>query len=109
VAGGWSGAVLVSALFTSIGIFASSDAGAPIVAAFAAVVANLVVLLLPLLARLSDAPWIARAVARVDLIDKLRSSFLLGLFDSAYAAFFLVWTALFLFLAVRAVESRRWS
>lgn len=106
--GGWTGALLVSGLFTAIGLFASSLTSTPIVAAFAAIVFNLVLVLAPLLAGLSDAPWVSRAVAHVHVIDHLKSAFLIGVVDSAYVVFFAAWTALFLFAAVRALEARRW-
>jgi ABC-2 type transport system permease protein len=108
VIGGLLGSVLASGLFCSIGILSSSLTATPIVAACAAMIVNLVVVMFPLLARMSDAPWVAAAVARVDVKEHLNSSFLLGIVDSSYALFFLAWTALFLFMAVRAVEARRW-
>jgi ABC-2 type transport system permease protein len=106
--GGWIGAVLASALFCAVGLLSSSLTGTPIVAACAAIVANVVVVLLPLLARLSDAPWVGGVAARLDVGAHLKNSFVLGIFDSAYLVFFAAWTALFLFVAVRAVEARRW-
>jgi ABC-2 type transport system permease protein len=109
LASGFCGALLVSGLFTSIGLLASSLTSAPIVAAFGAIVFNLVVVLLPLFASLSDIPWLTRIVARVHVIDHLKSAFLIGVLDSAYVVFFVAWTALFLFAAVRALEARRWS
>ena len=106
--GGFLGATLVSALFCSIGILSSSLTAAPVVAACAAAVANTVIVIFPLLARMSDAPWVESAVSRIDVRQHLASSFLLGVVDSSYALFFAAWTALFLFMAVRAVEARRW-
>ena len=92
----------------SIGLLASSLTSIPLVAAFLAVVLDLVLVLAPQLARLSGEPWVGRAVSRIDVTDHLSSSFLRGSIDSAHAVFFLAWTALFLFLSVRAVEMRRW-
>jgi ABC-2 type transport system permease protein len=106
--GGLLGATFASALFCSIGILSSSLTGTPVLAAFAATIANLVVVLFPLLARVSDAPWVGAAVSRIDVKRHLNSSFLMGVVDSSYAIFFAAWTALFLFMAVRAVEARRW-
>ncbi len=105
---GWLGLVLASGLFCAIGMLASCLTSTPIVAAFAAVILDLAVVLAAQLAGLSDAPWVGRAVARVDVTDHLSSSFLLGAVDSAHAVFFLSWTAWLLFLSVRAVEARRW-
>lgn len=108
LAGGWIGAVLCSALFCAIGLCASASTSTPIVAAFGAIVVNLVVVTAPLLAGLSDQPWVRRAVARVDVIDHHKGAFLVGVLDTSYVVFFLAWTAWFVFLAVRAVEARRW-
>lgn len=105
---GWLGVVLASGLFCAIGLLASSLTSIPLVAAFAAVVLDIVLVLAPQLARLSPEPWVARAVSRIDVTDHLSSSFLRGSIDSAHAVFFLAWTALFLFFAVRAIEMRRW-
>lgn len=106
--GGFLGAVLTSALFTAIGLLSSSLTDAPILATFAAVLANIVVVLAPVLGRLLDAPWARFLVARVDVLDHHKNSFLWGVFDTAYAAFFVAWTAFALFLVVRSLEARRW-
>jgi ABC-2 type transport system permease protein len=106
--GGWLGALLVSSLFCAIGLFASSLTHTPVLAAFAAMLLNLAIVMAPLLSGLSDAPWVKVAVARIDVIDHHKSAFLLGVLDSAYVVFFLAWTALFLFLTVRTLETRRW-
>ncbi|MBL8862994.1 MAG: ABC transporter permease [Planctomycetes bacterium] len=106
--GGWLGAVACSALFVAVGLFASALTSTPIVAAFAAVILNLVFVTAPLLGGLSDQPAVRRAVARIDVIDHHKSAFLAGVLDSSYLIFFVAWTLFFLFLAVRAVEARRW-
>ena len=80
----------------------------PVVAAFAAVIANLALVTAPLLGGLSDQPFVRRAVARIDVLDHHKSAFLAGVLDTSYFAFFVAWTLVFLFLAVRAVEARRW-
>jgi ABC-2 type transport system permease protein len=108
VFGGWLGALLASGLFCAIGLCASSMTNTPVLSAFAAILANLVIVISPLLARLTDEPWVRHAIARVDVIDHHKSAFLLGVLDSAYVAFFVAWTALFLFLTVRMLEARRW-
>jgi gliding motility-associated transport system permease protein len=108
VACGWIGAVLASGFFCAIGLFASSLTQTPVVAAFAAVVFNIVIVIAPLLAGLSDRPWVRQAVGRIDVLGHHKSSFLMGVFDTAYVVFFVAWTALFLFLCVRSVETRRW-
>lgn len=108
LAGGWIGAVLCSAFFVGVGLFASAVTSTPIVAAFGAIVLNLVFVIAPLLVGYSDQTWVRRAVARVDVIDHHKSAFLAGVIDTSYVVFFAAWTAFFVFLAVRAVEARRW-
>jgi ABC-2 type transport system permease protein len=104
VAAGWLGAVLCSALFCGTGLWTSSLTATPGVAAVAAVVIKL----LPLFADLSGMPLLALASESVDVPSHLRSAFLFGVVDTAYVAFFVAWTAFFLFLSTRALESRRW-
>lgn len=106
--GGWLGALLASALFCAIGLFASSLTNTPVLAAFAAILINLGIVIAPMLARLTDAPWVRGAVGRVDVIDHHKNAFLLGVLDTAYLVFFVGWTALFLFMTVRTMEARRW-
>jgi ABC-2 type transport system permease protein len=104
----WLGAVLCSALFCGTGLWMSSLTATPVVAAFSAVVLNLVIVLLPLLAGLSGVNLLALASEAVDVPSHLRSAFLFGVVDTAYVTFFLVWTGFLLFLSTRALESRRW-
>jgi len=108
VGASWLGAVLCSALFCGTGLWASSLTATPVVAAFAAIVINLVIVLLPLFAGLSGVPLLAIASESVDVPSHLRSAFLFGVVDSAYVAFFVAWSAFFLFLSTRALEARRW-
>jgi ABC-2 type transport system permease protein len=106
--GAWLGALFASGLFCAIGLFASSLTSTPIVAACAAILFSLAVVLAPMLALLTDSAWLRGAVARVDVRAHVQESFMLGVLDTAYVVFFVAWTALFLFLATRAVEARRW-
>ena len=108
VIGGWLGAVSVSGLFCAIGLLCSALTATPLLAAFFGIVANLVVVQFPQLAALPKARWLMWTSGQLDVVDGLRRSYLVGVFDSQVAALFVVWTALFLFLCVRAVEARRW-
>jgi|688.fasta_scaffold07706_12 ABC-2 type transport system permease protein len=105
----WIGATLCSALFCGIGLLMSSLTTLPVLSAFAAVIANLVLMLLPLVARLVDWPVLSGIVKWLDISSNLTSGFLYGVIDSAYLVFFLIWTAFLVFLTTRAVEARRWS
>lgn len=106
--GGWIGAVLVSGLFCATGLLCSALTNTPVVAAFGAIVLHLVIVILPLLSSLTEARWIQDAIARVDVLDHHKATFLVGVLDSAYLGFFVVWTALFLYAATRSLEARRW-
>jgi ABC-2 type transport system permease protein len=111
LATGYAGAVLLSALFAALGLFASALSGTPLLAAFLATLGNLALVFLPFASGgvRGFAPqvfdWIAR---RVNVIAAIQGSFLTGALDSAHVVFLLAWTAVFLFAATRAVEARRW-
>ncbi len=107
----WVGATLICALFCSLGLVASAGSSTPLVAAFGAIVANILVLALPFVAGWARGPLrepVRWAVAKVDVLSHYQGSFMVGSLDSAHVVFFLAWTAALLFLAVRLVESRRW-
>ena len=109
--GSYLGAVLVSALFCAIGLVASAGTGTPLLAAFLAFVVNVVVLMLPFLAKLAGAApdnWRGAFSRRIDVIARVQGSFGLGVIDTSHVLFFVVWTAFCVFLATRLVESRRW-
>lgn len=108
VLGAFLGALLVSGLFCAIGLFASSLTSTPILAAFGAMVGSLLVLLLPNLVGLLEWPWLTEEVEAVDVMAHYSRSFLVGVIDTKSVVFFLAGTALFLFLASRAVEAKRW-
>jgi len=107
----WLGATLASAFFCSLGLVSSALFSTPLLAAFMTILANIALYALPILAR----AWGGRAgeflgsvLERVDLLAHYQGSFVSGVLDSAHLVFFLAWIAAALFLAVRAVESRRW-
>ncbi len=107
----WLGAVFVSGLFSAIGLICSALSGTPLLAAFLAILSNLVLFMVPTGARMArgvlhePALWIAD---RIDVRAHFDGSFQTGALDSSHVLFFVVWTALGVFLAVRIVESRRW-
>jgi len=108
VLGGWLGAVLTSALFCGVGILTSASTATPLLAAFLALIVNLTWLLLPNIGSLTELDWVHQAIGTVDVIAHFQKSFLIGVFDTAQVVFFVAWSALFVFLAVRVVETRRW-
>lgn len=108
ILGGYVGAILVSGLFCGVGVLWSAVFSTPLLAAFFAFLTNLLFLLIPYLGDRFSATWLGGLIERFDVTGHFRHSFLLGIFDTARLVFFLGWTALFVFLAVRVLETRRW-
>jgi len=108
---GYAGSIVVSALFCAAGLFASALSGTPALAAFIAFTIGIVLLVLPSLGLFDSYldPETARVVfTKFDVLARYQASFLRGAVDSAHLVFFVAWTGLFLFLATRLLEMRRW-
>ena len=108
---GFLGAVLISALFCAIGLFASTTSSTPALAAFLAFLLSFGLLVAPgLLAQRwpYDDRLLYTVTSKFDVVDRYVNSFLIGAIDTGHLAFFLAWIALFLFLSVRLLEMRRW-
>lgn len=108
---GLVGSVLVSALFCSIGMAVSAVVNAPILAAFLAFLANVGVLTLSFVVPILLGPSYRQmepVLDKVAVAQNLAGSFLRGVFDSSNAVFFVAWTLVFLVLATRILEARRW-
>ncbi len=125
VIGTWIGTLLVSGLFVSIGMLASTFTATPLLAAFLSMVACVLWLFLPwmvmrglsyVLPFLADtgakqeliAQKVTGVVASMDAVRHFQRSFQLGVLDTAEVVFFVTWTGLFLFLTARSLEARRW-
>ncbi|MEZ6013750.1 MAG: ABC transporter permease [Planctomycetota bacterium] len=125
VFGTYIGAVLLSSVFVALGILMGTLTGTPLLAAFLGVAACVIWMLLPyfgsLLADLvvplfadsgealaSIRLKVDALLANMDAIRHFQRSFQRGVFDSSELVFFMSWTALFLFLATRSLEARRW-
>lgn len=106
--GAFVGSVLVSALFCALGLLVSACTSTPLLAAFLAFIANVLILLLPFLVGSLRDPRLGRLVEPVDVLRHFQSSFQVGVLDTAVVVFFLAWSGAFLFLAARVVEARRW-
>lgn len=107
----WFGSILVAFLFTALGLVVSASSGTPLIAAFFAIVLNVILVAAPLAGAptgglLGDAlSWV---LEKINVISHFQGSFLTGAIDSAHVIFFVAWIAALLFLAVRVVEARRW-
>jgi ABC-2 type transport system permease protein len=107
ILGGFLGLLLVGALFLSIGLFASSITDNQVVAFIVAVLPNLVLFFISVLQNNVDAEWLRQTLATVDIWN-MQKEFVKGVLHWKALAFYVSSTFLFLFLAVRGVESHTW-
>jgi ABC-2 type transport system permease protein len=107
--GGVAGSILTSCLFCAIGILCSALTSTPMLSLFFGVVFNALFFSFPLAIGFLESDTLNRIAKSVDVYSHFYRSFNIGVLDSAPLAFFVAWTALFLFLAIRRVEMRRWS
>jgi len=105
---GYLGIILVGALFTSIGLFCSSLTRSQVVAAVAAAAVLFVITIAPWWAsgKILTGPWITIVNQTV---FRRYTDFSRGVIDTGNLAFFIMTTAVFLFLTVKVLESRRWK
>lgn len=109
LAGGLLGVALVGALYLAIGTFASATTENQIIAFLLA--AALVALLTFLFFFLPESGWLparARAAVLYANVNRQFGEFNRGVIDAGNVFYFLSMTALFLFLSVKLLESRRW-
>lgn len=107
VAGGFLGLLLVGMFFLAIGTFASSLTDNQVVAFLVAILPNL--LLFPVLLLLEQVhadPW--RKIMDTVHVWQMHQDFIRGVVQWKSLVFFGSTITLFLFLAVRGVESHRW-
>ncbi len=106
---GYVGILLVGALFIAISLFCSSMTRSQVVAAVSSAAILFVVTIIP---------WWAGAKALLptfwrNVVNQMvyfrYSDFSRGVIDSGHLVFFVVCTAVFLFLTIKVLESRRWT
>jgi ABC-2 type transport system permease protein len=104
------GIVLLGGLYMSLGCFASALTRSQIIAAIFAFALGITLFLLSFLsyALPGRADWLGKVFAHVSLIDHMRD-FSRGAVDVRPIVFYLSLTAMFLFLTLKSVESRRWK
>jgi ABC-2 type transport system permease protein len=105
---GYLGIILVGALFTSIGLFCSSLTKSQVVAAVATAAVLFIITIAPW--------WVSGKIISnywLNVINqtvfKRYGDFSRGVIDTGNLVFFLAATAVFLFLTVKVLESRRWK
>lgn len=105
---GYCGMMLLGAAYLAVGLFASTLTSHQALAAIASIsILSVFAILMQLLTLHAPAPWSLLA-ARLNAMTYFKD-FARGMFDSRGAVFFLSSTALFLFLSVKMLESRRWK
>lgn len=106
---GYVGIILVGALFIAIGLFCSSLTKSQVVAAVAAAAILFIVTIVPKWAsEKATLPKFWRTLAD-QLVFRRYADFARGVLDTGHLVFFIAATAVFLFLSVKVLESRRWK
>jgi ABC-2 type transport system permease protein len=110
VGGMFIGIFLVGCLFLSLGCFASAISRSQMAAAMISFVLGVSLFALGFLAEAIPATsqWQAQALSYFGLFGQMRD-FARGVLDTRAVTFYVSATFLFLFLTLRAVESRRWK
>jgi len=105
---GYLGVILVGGLFISIGLFCSSLTRSQIVAAVATAAVLFAITIVPWWAsgKLLSQTWVT---VLNQTVFKRYTDFSRGIIDSGHLAFFILTTAVFLFLTTKVLESRRWK
>jgi ABC-2 type transport system permease protein len=104
------GILLLGGLYMSVGCFASSLTRNQIIAAMFSLAFGISLFLLSFLSRAlaTQTGWVAKLFAHLSLVEHMRD-FARGVVDVRPLVFYVTVTALFLFLTLKAVESRRWK
>jgi ABC-2 type transport system permease protein len=106
---GYLGILLVGGLFIAIGLFCSSLTRSQVVAAVSAAAILFVITIVPWWASgKTTLPPFWSAAADQGVFSRY-TDFSKGIIDTGSVVFFVVTTAVFLFLTVKVLESRRWK
>ena len=109
IVSGYLGIILVGAMFISVALFCSSLTRFQLVAAVAAAAFLTLITIVPWLAGgLTELPAFGRKIVD-QAVYRRYTDFSRGVIDTGNVVFFLVSTAVFLFLTVKVLESRRWK
>ena len=101
--------LLVGALFSAIGIFASSFTKNQLVAASTAVILNLFIFFVHYFRFLFEAgDYELRYFQYISPLAHFGEDFTRGVFDYRYVTLYLSFSMFFLFLGVKSLERRRW-
>lgn len=107
IVGGYIGFILLGAAFIAFGVFASSLTESQIIAAIVSVVGLLVMWLLQGIAPGLGGIW-AKILNWFSLYSRTED-FFAGILSLGPVVYYLSFSAVFVFLAIRVIEKRRWS
>lgn len=107
VASGYLGIALLGILFAAVGLFTSAFTRNQIVAAIFAFAVLVVLFSVGLMEQLATSPAVKGALGYMNLWDHM-DDFARGLVDTRRIVYQLSLAGLFLFLAVKVVEARKW-
>jgi len=103
------GIFLLGAMLIAFGLLASAVSPSQIVAAIIGVVFNVMLFIGPMLHLIMPRGALRSTLGHVWILFHFQNSFSKGILDTGIVSFYVVVIAMCLFLAVRAVEFRRWS
>lgn len=107
IIGGYVGFILLGAAFIAFGVFASSLTESQIIAAIVSIVGILVMFLLQSIAPALGGIW-ADTLNWFSLFSRTED-FFAGILSLGPVVYYLSFSAVFVFLAIRVIEKRRWS
>lgn len=102
------GVLLFGAALIAIGLFMSSLTESMVVAFVCSAAVSLVLVMLDFLTYLINGGLISKIISWISFSGRY-SAFASGIFDYSNAVFFLSFAAVFLFLAVRVTETKKWA
>jgi ABC-2 type transport system permease protein len=110
VASTYLGVALIGSLYIAMGTFASALTRSQIIAAMVSLAFGVGLFLISFLkfSLGTQTSLAAKVVSYVGMIEHMED-FASGVVDTRYVTFYLTLTALFLFLTLKVVESRRWK
>ena len=103
------GTMLFSAALISLGLFISALTENQMVAAMGSLAATLVIMMMETIASLVESIDLLYKAFNFIAFNTRYNSFISGLFSYTDVAYFISFTAIFLFLTVRIIEKRRWA
>lgn len=108
ILGNFVALALIGAVFVSVGLFISSLTESQMIAAIGSFGANLLLVLINIIASVIPIKGISDVILSLSIFDRYYE-FTTGIFSLGNLLFFLSVTVIFLFLTVRVLEKRRWA